>query len=78
MKFRKIGWLIFCCLVAAGLVLVSCGPAEEEEEEQEEEEMEEEEEEEEEVDDGEPKYGGTVTQIVTTDVRNFDDVNPWI
>ena len=85
MKFKKIGWLIFCCLVAAGLILVSCGPAEEEEEEEQEQEEEEEqeqeeeeeEEEREEVRSDEPQYGGTVTQIVLTDTRNFDTIFPW-
>ena len=65
MKLKKIGWLIFCCLVVAGLVLASCGPAAEEEEE------------EEEAPSDEPQYGGIVTQIVDRDTRNFDDVNPW-
>ena len=65
MKFKRIGWLMFSCLVVAGLLLTSCGEAEEEEEEEEEEVVEEE--------DEEPKYGGELTVIVNRDTRTMDD-----
>ncbi len=77
---RKIVWTMVSSLMALSLVIASCGPAVEEEEEEvvigEEGEVEEEEkveEEEEELLPPEvPKYGGSLTTILTRDPMGFD------
>jgi len=77
---KKVLWLLVSCLMAVSLVIASCGPAttgEEEEEEEEEVIIGEEEEEEEEEGEGllppdVPKYGGTLTTIISTDPLGFD------
>ncbi len=78
---KKIVWLIISSLMALSLVVASCGPAAVEEEEEEEVVIGEEEEEEEEEEEQEgflppdvPKYGGTFTWHLPTDVMGFDPI----
>ena len=78
---KKIVWIIVSSLMALSLVVASCGPAAVEEEEEEEEVVigQEEEEEEEEEEEGflppeVPKYGGSFTWHLTTDVMGFDPI----
>jgi len=56
---RKIVWLVMSCLMVAALVLTSCGPAVTEEEE-------------EVVEEGGPKYGGTLRVAYTPDQFSLD------
>ncbi len=76
---KKVLWLLVSCLMAISLIMASCGTTTVEEEEEEEEVVigEEEEEEEEEEQEGfadpeTPKYGGTLTSILTTDPLGWD------
>ena len=78
---KKIVWLVVSCLMAISLIMASCGPAEVEEEEEEEEVVVEEEEEEiveeeeeEVVSPDKPKYGGSITLAMISDVKDF---LPW-